>query len=64
MYLPRVLELEVAGFTPILLGAIQIQDVLRSIVELIQIKLEVLISAAIEDVQIPITCLSRGVNLS
>jgi hypothetical protein len=58
------LELEVAGFTPILLGAIQIQDVLRSIVELIQIKLEVLISAAIEDVQIPITCLSRGVNLS
>jgi hypothetical protein len=48
------LELEVAGVTPVLLGAIQIQDVLRPIVELIQVKPEVLISAAIEDVQIPI----------
>lgn len=54
MYLPRFLELKVASVTPVLLGAIQIQDVLRPIVELVQVKLEVFISTAIEDVQIPI----------
>jgi hypothetical protein len=48
------LELEVARGAPVLLGAIKIQDILRPIVELVQVKLEVLISAAIEDVQIPI----------